>query len=83
MVNYSNPFVLDEIYNEQTKNRFIGVLATFGVEQEALIDVISGKFNPLGKMTFTTPVSQQAVETNKEMFLVIWKVMRRCNEGTI
>lgn len=66
VVNYANPFVIDEIYNEQTKSRFVGVLATFGVEPEALLDVISGKFNPSGKMPFTTPISQQAVETNKE-----------------
>jgi len=65
-INYANPFVIDEIFNEQTKDRFLGVIATFGVEPEALLDVVSGKFNPTGKMPFTTPISQQVVEANKE-----------------
>src|SRR5690554_4660981 len=34
VVNYSNPFAIDEIYNEETHGRFKGVLATFGVEPE-------------------------------------------------
>ncbi|WP_246150904.1 glycoside hydrolase family 3 protein [Adhaeribacter aerolatus] len=66
VINYSNPFVIDEIYNEQTKNRFKGVIATFGVEPDALLDVISGKYNPSGKMPITTPISNRAVESNKE-----------------
>ncbi len=65
-INFANPFVIDEVYNQQTTNRFPGILATFGVEPTALLDVVSGKFNPTGKMPFTTPVSQQAVENNKE-----------------
>ena len=65
-VNYSNPFVIDEIYNEQTKSRFMGILATFGVEPDALLDVVTGKFNPSAKMPITTPISQQAVDNNKE-----------------
>lgn len=66
VINYANPFVIDEVYNQQTADRFLGVLATFGVEPEALLDVVTGKYNPSGKMPFTTPVSQQAVERNKE-----------------
>lgn len=65
-VNYANPFVIDEIYNVQTQERFQGVVATFGVEPEALLDVVSGKFNPSGKMPITTPISNQVVENNKE-----------------
>lgn len=42
------------------------MLATFGVEPEALLDVVTGKYNPSGKMPFTTPFSQQAVEHNRE-----------------
>ena len=42
------------------------MLATFGAAPEALLDVVSGKFNPTGKMPFTTPISQEAVENNKE-----------------
>lgn len=66
VVNYTNPFVISEIYNDQTKNRFAAVLATFGTSNEALLDVISGKFNPTGKMPFTTPISDDAVINNKE-----------------
>ncbi|WP_181305476.1 glycoside hydrolase family 3 N-terminal domain-containing protein [Rufibacter sp. XAAS-G3-1] len=66
VINYANPFVIDEVYNQKTNNRFLGVLATFGVEPEALLDIVTGKSNPTGKMPFTTPVSQQAVENNKE-----------------
>lgn len=65
-INYSNPFVIDEIYNPQTEDRFAGVVATFGIQPEALLDIVSGKFNPTGRMPFTTPVSEEAVESNKE-----------------
>src|SRR5699024_2890019 len=66
VVNYSNPFAINEIYNEDTKERFTGVLATFGVEPEALLDVVTGKVDPQGKMPFTTPRNQEVVEANKE-----------------
>ncbi len=33
---------------------------------EALLDVVTGKFNPVGKMLFTTPISEKAVENNRE-----------------
>lgn len=65
VINYSNPWVINEVYNKGTKN-VIGVLATFGTTPDALLDVITGKFNPTGKMPFSTPVSDEAVENNKE-----------------
>jgi beta-glucosidase len=65
-INYANPFVIDEVYNAQTAGCFVGVFATFGVQPEALLDVVSGKFNPSAKMPFTTPISEVAVERNKE-----------------
>jgi beta-glucosidase len=65
VVNYTNPWVINEVYNEKTKN-VIGVLATFGTKADALLDVITGKFNPSGKMPFSTPVSDLAVENQKE-----------------
>jgi beta-glucosidase len=61
VVNYTNPWVIDEIDTGNLKS----VLATFGTTQDALIDVITGKFNPTGKMPFTTPVSMKAVLENK------------------
>ena len=65
VVNYTNPWVINEVYNNNTKN-VIGVLATFGTTPDALLDVITGKFNPTGKMPFSTPVSDEAVVNNKE-----------------
>jgi beta-glucosidase len=65
VVNYTNPWVIDEVYNNRTKN-ITGVLATFGTTTDALLDVITGKFNPSGKMPFSTPVSDLAVENQKE-----------------
>lgn len=64
-INFTSPWVINEVYNEGTKN-VVGVLATFGTTPEALLDVITGKFNPTGKMPFSTPVSDEAVENNLE-----------------
>lgn len=65
VVNYTNPWVINEVYNEKTRN-IVGVLATFGTTADALLDVITGRFNPTGRMPFSTPVSDQAVENQKE-----------------
>ncbi len=65
-LNYSNPWVIDEVYNAGTQDHIPGVLATFGTTPEALLDVVTGKFNPTGKMPFTTPVSEQAAANQKE-----------------
>jgi beta-glucosidase len=61
-VNYTNPWVIDEIYNEKSKQNILGVLATFGTTTDAVLDVITGKFNPTGKMPFTTPISEDAAQ---------------------
>jgi beta-glucosidase len=66
VINYTNPWVIDEIYNDTTKGKIKGVIATFGTSTDALLDVITGKFNPTGKMPFTTPVSEAAVKNQKE-----------------
>ncbi|MEZ4775417.1 MAG: glycoside hydrolase family 3 N-terminal domain-containing protein [Bacteroidia bacterium] len=58
-INYSNPWVIDELYDPKNIS---GVLATFGTTTEALLDVITGKFNPSGKMPFSTPVSEESVK---------------------
>jgi beta-glucosidase len=65
VVNYTNPWVINEVYNEKTKN-INGILATFGTTADALLDVITGKYNPSGKMPFSTPVSEMAVNNQKE-----------------
>ncbi|RFS16058.1 glycoside hydrolase family 3 N-terminal domain-containing protein [Emticicia sp. C21] len=61
VVNYTNPWVIDEIDKGSAKT----ILATFGTTQDALLDIVTGKFNPTGKMPFSTPVSQKAAEENK------------------
>jgi beta-glucosidase len=66
VVNYTNPWVIDEIYNSRTDRNFVGVIATFGTTADALLDVVSGKFSPSGKMPFTTPSSDEAVTSQKE-----------------
>jgi beta-glucosidase len=64
VMNYSNPWVIDEIYNKESMN-IKGVIATFGTTNDALLDVVTGKFNPTGKMPFTTPVSETAAQHNR------------------
>jgi beta-glucosidase len=64
-INFTSPFVISEVYTD--KNASInGVIATFGCTPEALLDVVTGKFKPNGKMPFTTPISEEAVLKNKE-----------------
>ena len=53
--------MIDEIDKGNLKT----VLATFGTTKDALLDVVSGNFNPSGKMPITTPVSNQAVLDNQ------------------
>ena len=61
-VNCSRPWVLSELNGGAAK----AWIATFGTTLPALLDVVTGKFNPVGKMPFGLPSSQQAVENNKE-----------------
>jgi len=65
VINYSNPWVIDEIYNDKNKGNIKAVLATFGTTTEAVLDVVTGKFNPTGKMPFTTPVSEAAAQNQQ------------------
>jgi beta-glucosidase len=62
VINYTNPWVIDELYNDATKPSIAAVLATFGSTQDALLDIITGKFNPSGKMPFTTPISEEQAQ---------------------
>lgn len=61
-VNYTNPWVIDEIYDREKPGNVKAVIATFNTTLDALLDVVTGKFNPSGKMPFTTPVSEAEVE---------------------
>ncbi|MHA8051846.1 glycoside hydrolase family 3 protein [Aquirufa sp. ROCK-SH2] len=59
-INYTNPWVIEEIDQANTKT----IIATFGTTQDALLDIVTGKFNPSGKMPFTTPINMKAVDEN-------------------
>ncbi|WP_316568609.1 glycoside hydrolase family 3 N-terminal domain-containing protein [Neobacillus sp. YIM B06451] len=56
-INLRSPWMLNNV--EPNATSFIG---TFGTKPEALIDVIRGRFNPVGKLPFTMPANQQAVD---------------------
>lgn len=60
-VNFTNPWVIDEIDKGKTKS----IIATFGTTQDALLDIVSGAFKPTGKLPFTIPASEKAVAENK------------------
>lgn len=62
LVNFSRPWVIQEIDTANANT----LLATFGTTLESVLDVISGQFNPSGKLPFGIPSSQEAVESNKE-----------------
>jgi len=46
--------------------RCAGLLASFNVADEAILDVIFGEFNPVGKLPFEMPRSMAAVRAQKE-----------------
>ena len=64
VVNYTNPWAIDEVYNEATTN-IKSVLATFGTTPEAILDIVSGQFKPTAKMPFSTPVSDAKAQHQK------------------
>ena len=47
-------------------NKAIGLTANFGAEDDVLLDVLFGKFNPQGKLPFELPSSMEAVRKQKE-----------------
>lgn len=61
IINYTSPWVIDEVDNPNVKT----VLATFGTTTDAILDVVSGAYNPTGKMPFSTPTSRKVVMENK------------------
>lgn len=58
---FRNPYVLDEASSLKNAG---AILAGFGVNNKALMDVISGRFAPQGKMPFALPNSLKAVIDN-------------------
>lgn len=57
-INFRQPFVLDE---ESGLKNAGAIVATFGVSDAALLDVISGEFNPQGKLPFALANSAEAI----------------------
>ena len=56
-----NPLVVPQLANDAA-----ALLATFGVSDEALLDVLLGKFAPTGKLPFELPASAEAVRAQLE-----------------
>ena len=73
VIDYSNPWVINEIYDDKNKGNVVGVFATFGTTPEALLDVITGKFNPAGKMPFSTPFLTKRLRITWKMYRVTLK----------
>ncbi|UTV31004.1 glycoside hydrolase family 3 C-terminal domain-containing protein [Photobacterium atrarenae] len=57
-VYFRQPFVMDEASGLKNAG---AILATFGSRDEALMDVITGKFSPSGKLPFALANSAQAI----------------------
>jgi beta-glucosidase len=55
------PYVIPEIARESA-----ALVAHFGVSDEALLDVLTGAFAPVGKLPFELPSSMEAVRAQKE-----------------
>ena len=56
------PYVLDDASGLKNAG---AILATFGVTDVAMMDVLSGKFKPQGKMPFALPKTLKAVQEQK------------------
>lgn len=64
VINYTNPWAINEIYTQGASN-IKAVMATFGTTPEAILEIVSGKFKPSGKMPFSTPVTDEAAQKQK------------------
>lgn len=60
-IELDRPYVIPELASESA-----ALLATFGVTDAALLDVVSGRFTPVGKLPFELPSSMEAVERQAE-----------------
>lgn len=58
---FDRPYVIPELARESA-----ALIATFGVTDAALFDVVSGAFPPTGKLPFELPSSMDAVRAQKE-----------------
>ena len=58
---FDRPYVVPELARESA-----ALVAHFGVSDEALLDVLTGRFAPAGKLPFELPSSMDAVRAQKE-----------------
>ncbi|MFP5346340.1 MAG: glycoside hydrolase family 3 C-terminal domain-containing protein, partial [Actinomycetes bacterium] len=61
-VYFRQPFVLDAESGLQDAG---AIVAGFGITDEALLDVLSGRFNPQGRMPFALAGTRRAIEEQK------------------
>ena len=59
VINFINPWIVNEV-----EPGAAAVLATFDVKAEALLDVITGRAAPVGKLPLTIPADRAAVDRN-------------------
>ncbi len=57
-INFRQPYVIDEASGVRDAG---AILATFGVSDNALLDVVTGAFNPCGKLPFALASNVQAI----------------------
>jgi beta-glucosidase len=58
---FRNPYVLDD---ESGLKEAGAILATFGVSDAAILEVVSGRFKPRGKLPFALARTLEAVKQN-------------------
>lgn len=56
-INFANAWLINEI-----EPNAVAVVGTFGTKAEAVVEMIRGKFNPVGRLPITIPASQDAVD---------------------
>lgn len=56
-IDFKNPWLIADLEPHSES-----LIATFGTKPEALMDVIFGRFNPVGKLPFTIPRNQEEVD---------------------
>jgi beta-glucosidase len=61
VVNASSPMVFKEF-----ENQVDGILISFGVQHQAILDILSGKAQPVGLLPITMPANMEVVETQLE-----------------
>ena len=61
VVNLSRPMVFHEF-----ENRVEGIIARFGIGEQAILDIISGKYEPSGLLPLQMPANMSTVEKQKE-----------------